>query len=141
MSELEPASSMFDPDILTNKLPNRPLKPDEVHGLCDEFNWSVQKVVYETEANNVECVPVWYAFRYHEPHEPIDSDPVGDALGFFLDDDTDTWEAEVLETDTTESTWLKAGELYGKEMGIEFTPEQIVIGSGDDKTVRELVEE
>ena len=41
-----------NPRKLAAKLPDRPLKPSEVDDIVDRFEWSVQKIVFETSSNS-----------------------------------------------------------------------------------------
>jgi len=79
---------MIDPTELADRLPARPLTPDEVNELTNRFEWSVQRIIYTTD-NGTEYVPEWYAFRATEDRETPADDVRGDALCFHMGDDID----------------------------------------------------
>jgi len=104
---------MIDPSELADRLPARPLKPDEVDDLADTFNWSVQRIIYTTDSGT-EYVPEWYAFRATAERETPADDVRGDALCFYMDDEMAEWHGEVLREDVPESTWMQVGERYAR---------------------------
>jgi len=106
---------MIDPSELADRLPERPLTPDEVDDLTDKFGWSVQRIIYTT-ANGTEFVPEWYAFRATESRETPQDDVRGDALCYHMDDSMTEWHGEVLGEDVRESTWIQVGEQYAREV-------------------------
>jgi hypothetical protein len=106
---------MIDPSELADRLPARPLTPDEVDELTDEFDWSVQRIIYTTDSGT-EYVPEWYAFRATEDRDTPQDDVRGDALCFRMDDSMSEWHGEVLREDVSESTWMQVGERYAREL-------------------------
>jgi hypothetical protein len=118
---------MIDPGELADRLPARPLTPDEVDDLADTFGWSVQRIIYETESGT-EFVPEWYAFRATEDRETPQDDVRGDALCYHMDDDMAEWHGEVLREDVLESAWMQVGERYAQEL----------TGGSEDMTVERV---
>lgn len=111
--------SAVAPAALADRLPDRPLRPDEVRDIADQFEWSLFTVTYETESGT-DYVPEWHVFRVTEPREGIDDDPRGDALSFWMDDDLETWDGEVSQEQLEESTWIATNEKYADYRGSEM---------------------
>jgi len=125
-----------NPSQLAAKLPDRPLKPSEVDDIVDRFEWSVQKIVFETPENAVEYVPEWSAFC---PTDDVDTDdPSGEVYEFYMSNDLDSWSGEVLEAETTLSTFVEVTERYADVAGFEASTDRLVFEAGGEEIEREL---
>jgi len=131
---------MVDPNPaeLADRLPQRPLTPDETDEIADTFGWSCNRVVYET-AEGSEYVPLWFAFEATEQREGPQDEIQGDALGFSMNDELTEWTGHVEQTDIAQSTWLHVCELHAQEMGAENGLEPKAVKIGD--TERQLTKD
>jgi len=136
-------SNNIDPEALANRLPDRPLTPDEVGDLGDELGWSVSQETHQSEDGN-EYVPRWFAFRpteaEPESEEAVGTDVEGDALVFYLDDESGEWVGILEQTGVSQSTWIEVCDAYAAEMGMEANLSSIVAEGPDGPIEREFPE-
>lgn len=124
---------MVDAAALADRLPDRPLKPEEAQDIADGLDASLQTLSYETE-NGTAYVPTMFLFVPTGDSNEHDDD-LGDAVGLHMDDDMTEWFGEVQAESVTMDKWLKVNEMWAAEMGLKMGD---ITMFGDDGTEREL---
>lgn len=125
---------MPDPSDLADKLPERPLRPAEVDDICNQLDWSVMKVSFETESGQ-SYVPEFYCFESFGP-----GGTVWDAYALRIDDDMRQWTGTVERRDVEQETWMTVCETMGGEIGGELQLDSMVLETEEGELQRDLSE-